>query len=92
MARRPRITEETEINITPMLENIKPAVESVSYEGSRSSKNPEFVHLVAEKNIRLTIEDIRKRSPILKEMEEAGEIKIVGAMYDMDTGEVDFLD
>ena len=81
-------------NITPMLKNIKPAVESVSggYEGDRSSKNPEFVHMVAEKNVRLTIEDIRTRSPILKEMEEAGEIKIVGAIYDMDTGEVEFLE
>ena len=80
-------------NITPMLKNIKPAVESVSgYKGDKSSNNPEFVHMVAEKNIRLTVEDIRTRSPILKEMEEAGEIKIVGAMYDMDTGEVEFLD
>ncbi len=80
-------------NITPMLRNIKPAVESVSgYKGDKSSNNPEFVHMVAEKNVRLTIEDIRTRSPILKEMEDAGKIKIVGAMYDMDTGEVEFLE
>ena len=80
-------------NITQMLKNIKPAVESISgYKGDKSSNNPEFVHMVAEKNVRLTIEDIRTRSPILKEMEDAGKIKIVGAMYDMDTGEVEFLE
>jgi carbonic anhydrase len=80
-------------NITLMLENIKPAVESISgYEGRKSSENPEFVHMVAEKNVRLTVEDVRKRSTILKEMEDAGDIKIVGALYDMDTGEIDFLD
>jgi hypothetical protein len=62
------------------------------YKGDKSSNNPEFVHMVAEKNIRLTIEDIRTRSPILKEMEDAGKIKIVGAMYDMNTGEVEFLE
>jgi carbonic anhydrase len=80
-------------NITPMLENIKPAVDSFpSYKGSRSSKNAEFVHMVAEKNIRMTVEDIRERSPVLKEMESAEEIKIVGALYNMDTGKIDFLD
>ena len=80
-------------NITPMLDNIKSAVESISgYEGRKSSENPEFVHMVAEKNVRLTIEDVRKRSTILKEMEDAGDIKIVGALYDMDTGEIDFLE
>lgn len=38
-----------------------------------------------------TINDIRQNSPILKEMEDDGEIKIIGGVYDMDTGKVDFL-
>jgi carbonic anhydrase len=80
-------------NITPMLENIKPAVESLSdYDGDQSSANSEFVHLVTERNVELTIADIRKRSPILKEMEAQGELKITGALYDMHTGAVAFLD
>ncbi len=80
-------------NITPMLENIKPAVDAISsYQGRKSSDNPEFVHRVAVENVRLTVEDIRKRSSVLKDLENAGEIKIVGALYDMDTGEIDFLD
>lgn len=73
-------------NITSMLDNIRPAVENVNYDGERSSKNDEFVSLVCESNVKLTIETIREKSPILKEMEDNGEIKIVGAVYDMDTG------
>ena len=80
-------------NITLMLENIRPAIDHFSeYHGDKTSKNDEFVHLVAEQNVLQTIEDIRKYSPILKEMEDNGEIKIVGGLYSMYTGEVTFLD
>jgi len=80
-------------NITAMLENIKPAVEAVSdYKGEKTSANAEFVHLVAVKNVSLTIERIRQRSPILRESEAEGRIMIVGAMYDLKTGQVEFLD
>ena len=80
-------------NITEMLGNIRPAIESLSdYEGDRTSANPEFVQMVVEKNVRLTVEDIRERSPILREMEAAGQIKIAGALYDMKTGVIQFLD
>ncbi len=80
-------------NITEMLKNIRPAVDSLSeYRGDRTSANPEFVHLVAEKNVRLSMADIRERSPILREMEEQGQIKIAGAMYNMKTGAIEFPD
>lgn len=79
-------------NITPMLAKIKPAVNLVKYDGERNSKNQQFVHMVSESNVRNTIEKIRKESPILKTMEENGEIKIVGALYDMDNGKVSYLD
>ena len=80
-------------NITEMLGNIRPAIESLSdYEGDRTSANPEFVQMVVEKNVRLTVEDIRERSPILREMEAAGQIKIAGALYDMKTGVIQLLD
>ncbi len=80
-------------NITAMLENIRPAVEALSsYKGDRSSANAEFVHMVAVENIRLTIDRIRERSPILKEMEAKSELGIVGALYDMKTGRIEFFD
>ena len=78
-------------NITPMLSKIRPAVEVVEYDGDRSSSNPEFVHMVCESNVNNTIVNIRERSPILKEMEDNGEIKIIGAVYDMDNRKVTFL-
>jgi len=79
-------------NITAMLSKIKPAVELVSdFEGEKTSKNDAFVHAVCESNVKNTINEIRINSPILKEMEENGEIKIIGAVYDMSSGEVMFI-
>lgn len=80
-------------NITAMLEKVKPAVRGVSnYEREKTSANEEFVHLVAQKNVQLNIVKIRQESPILQEMEAAGEIRIVGAMYDITTGQVNFME
>lgn len=80
-------------NITPMLEKIQPAVRaSEDFKGDKSTKNAEYIAHVCENNVLLTLENIRERSPILKEMEESGEIMIVGAVYDLDTGEVELLD
>jgi len=79
-------------NITPMLAKIKPAVEKVEYDGERTSNNQDFVHMVSLNNVQNTIEKIRSQSPILKEMEDNGEIKIIGALYDMDNGKVSLLD
>ncbi|MFD1615988.1 carbonic anhydrase family protein [Gelatiniphilus marinus] len=78
-------------NITPMLSKIKPAVNMVEYDGERNSKNAEFVAEVCKSNVKNTIAEIRANSPIMKEMEDNGEIKIVGAVYDLDTGKVSFL-
>ena len=79
-------------NITSMLTKIKPAVEMVDYTGEKNSENPEFVHEVCENNVKNTINQIQEKSPILKEMQNNGEIKILGAIYDMDTGKVSFLE
>jgi len=78
-------------NITSMLKNIKPAIEITTTEGERSSKNAEFVQAVVEKNVQLNIERIRKESPILKDLEDFGEIKIVGGVYSLKSGEIKML-
>lgn len=80
-------------NLTTMLAKIKPAVEAVnepSDQSLRNSKNIDFVNDVAKKNVELTIANIRKQSPVLQDMEDAGEINIVGAMYDINDGSVTF--
>jgi carbonic anhydrase len=79
-------------NITAMLSKILPAVDSVQYEGERTSSNEEFVHMVCESNVKHTIGQIRLNSPILKELEDDGQIKIVGGIYDMDSGVVTFIE
>lgn len=80
-------------NLTGLLAKIKPAVSKVPNDGKdRSSKNYPFVEKVAEENVRLTVAAIRAKSPVLKEMEDKGEIKIVGAMYDVATGKVAWYD
>jgi carbonic anhydrase len=81
-------------NLTILLDKIKPAVDAVSEPADaslRNSKNIDFVNEVAVKNVHMTIENTRNMSPVLKEMEDNGEIKIVGAMYDINTGKVSFL-
>lgn len=80
-------------NLTSMLSKIKPAVNAVAEPKDaslRNSKNLDFVDNVSAKNVQLTIDRIMKESEVLAEMQSNGEIKIVGAMYDINTGEVNF--
>lgn len=49
-----------------------------------------FVNAVSEANVRLARQQIRERSPILREMLDKGEIGLVGAVYDLETGRVQF--
>lgn len=80
-------------NITAMLDNIMPAVRKSAdeVEGEANSSNKEFVAKTVENNVKLTIERIRKKSPILAEMEDFGEIAIVGGVYSLHTGKVEML-
>jgi carbonic anhydrase len=78
-------------NLTTLLNKIQPAVSGEkTITDDRSSKNDEFVEKVASLNVKLTMERIRRESDIIREMEDEGAIKIVGGMYDVETGVVDF--
>lgn len=80
-------------NITAMLANIKPAVElsKQQIDGEARSSNKEFVAATVANNVKLTIDRIREKSPILKEMEDQGEIKIAGGVYELSSGKVALL-
>lgn len=81
-------------NLTKLINKIEPAVAAVpepADEALRNSKNLDFVDAVAVKNVELTLDNIRNQSEVLKEMEDNGEIAIVGAMYDISDGKVTFL-
>ena len=81
-------------NLTGMLDNIAPAIDAITEPTDaeeRTSANIDFVNAVGTKNVELTIDRIHEESPVLAEMEQAGEIQIVGGMYDIATGKVNFL-
>ncbi|HTT19568.1 MAG TPA: carbonic anhydrase family protein [Candidatus Sulfotelmatobacter sp.] len=78
-------------NLTGLLSRIKPAIPATKFEGEKSAKNPNYVDAVARTNVLLMLEEIRRRSPILEDLEKKGNIKIAGAMYDLATGTVEFL-
>lgn len=77
-------------NITALLSNITPAAKKSSeeVEGVADSSNPVFVAKTVENNVKMTIERIREKSPILAEMEKNGEIAIVGGVYSLQDGKV----
>ena len=80
-------------NLTALIKKIEPALAVVKEpkdKNLRNSKNLPFVDEVSEANVHLNIENIRQRSKILADMETFGEIKIVGAMYNISTGMVSF--
>lgn len=82
-------------NLTALLSKINPAVLNIKEPQNpelRNSKNSEFVDAVALENVKLTVQNIRIYSNVLRSMEEQGAIKIIGAMYDVKTGAVSFLD
>lgn len=80
-------------NITHLLSNILPAVHQSAeeVEGEANSSNKAFVAKTVENNVRLTMDRIREKSPILKEMEDHGAIAIVGGVYSLQTGKVEML-
>jgi carbonic anhydrase len=77
-------------NLTQLLDKIKPAVQATEYAGERSSKNYEFVDAVAKTNVRLALEELRRRSEVLAGLEKEGKIKVSGSMYHLSGGRVDF--
>jgi carbonic anhydrase len=77
-------------NLTGLLGKIRPAVDATDYKGERAAANYGFVDAVARKNVEMTIAEIRRRSPVLSELETSRKLKIVGAMYNLETGRVEF--
>jgi carbonic anhydrase len=79
-------------HLTGLLAKIKPAIDCVHIEISahKAIEKDELIQKVADKNVQLTVDHIRKQSGLLAAMEQADEIAIVGGMYDIETGKVDF--
>ncbi len=73
-------------NVTSLLNEIEPAIQRT--EGERDVKNKDYFDAVVKNNVLQTIEDIRKRSSIVRDLENNGKIKIVGAYYSLTDGRV----
>jgi len=82
-------------NLTGMLDKIMPAVNAVSEpadESLRNSSNIPFVNTVAEKNVHLSIDRILNESIVIKDMVDSGAVKVIGGIYDINSGEVALYD
>jgi carbonic anhydrase len=77
-------------NLTGLLARITPAVAATTCAGDKSSKNPAYVEAVARTNVRFGLDAIRQRSTILADLEKKQQIQMVGAMYNLATGTVEF--
>jgi carbonic anhydrase len=78
-------------NLTGLLARVKPAITATAFAGEKSSRNYQYVDAVARTNVLLGLDNIRRRSPILADLEKKRSLLIVGAMYDLATGSVEFL-
>ena len=78
-------------NLTTLLQKVQPAIwkETLTLE-NRTGSNEKFVKNVTEMNVHLSIERIKNESPIIANLEEQGHIKIIGGLYDVETGAVKF--
>jgi carbonic anhydrase len=76
-------------NLTELLLKIRQAVVAAGAPGS--SKDSAYVDKVAEANVRISMKEIREKSPVIKELLDSGKAGLVGAMYDVKSGKVTFL-
>jgi len=78
-------------NLTGLLARVKPAISATTFAGEKSTKNAAYVDAVARTNVVLGLDNIRRRSPILADLEKKQTILIVGGMYDLTTGAVELV-
>ncbi len=80
-------------NLTALLNKIKPAIEQeTETKTDRNSNNEKFLRNITINNVFITVKKVREQSEILREMENISQIKIIGGLYDVDTGHVTFFE
>jgi len=80
-------------NLTTLLKKIQPAIKitKTNVNEKRDSSNIEFVNRVSKNNIEISVKKIQKKSLVLRELIRSGRIKIISAMYSVETGKVSFI-
>lgn len=80
-------------NLTTLLNLIQPSVYlEEAAGGRRTAADPEFINHVTHTHVRRSVEGIIERSTVLRELIERGEVGLIGAVYDVETGAVEFLE
>ncbi|MGL5318656.1 MAG: carbonic anhydrase family protein [Bacteroidales bacterium] len=77
-------------NMTQMLDKIQPAIDSCTKCGIEP-ESKDFEAGVIRKNVEIMVDRVRQESAILKELEHEGKVKIVGAIFNLHTGVVEFI-
>jgi len=80
-----------EVNIPPLVDNIAPAVKR-AMEAHKDTAGDAVIPYAIEENVWQSIRDLFMKSPAVREMVKHGEVKVVGALYDVGSGEVKWLD
>src|SRR5262249_50229763 len=78
-------------HLTKLLARVKPAITATTFTSEKSSKNAAYIDAVTRTNVLLGIETLRKQNPILGDLEKKHALLIIGAMYDLTTSAVDFI-
>ena len=79
--------------LTTLLDKVQPAIALESKTTSnRNGNNEQFVNNVTEINVHLIMQKIQDDSDIIRELLEQGQLKIVGGVYDVETGKVAFFE
>ena len=79
-----------EINIPPLVDNIAPAVEK-AIKDHPDVKGADVIPYAIEENVWQGIEDLFMKSPVSRELVKEGKAKVIGAIYDVSTGKVNWL-
>ena len=78
-------------HLTGLLAHIRPAVDEAKTKlPDVAATDPKFIEQVAELNVQLVQQQIRTQSPVLRELIDSGQVALVGGMYDLDSGKVQF--
>lgn len=77
--------------LTGVLAQIRPALEKLRYQGVPSSENSALVQRVAQQNVRDAVARLTTRSAVLAQRVQAGQLKVAGAMHDLESGKIQWL-
>ncbi|MBF0204606.1 MAG: carbonic anhydrase [Desulfamplus sp.] len=82
--------DEIESNLLELVDNIQPAVKK-AIELNPDVKGDDIIPIATEENVWTSIEDLFIRSPVTRELVTKGYVKVVGAVYDIGTGNINWL-